>query len=633
MVDAGSALSASQVARLRAAAGLLSSGRRTEALAAARALAEEAVASADVRQLLAMCLAEAGQVEAAEDAFRHAMALAGVTTDIAVNLARWLGRLGRVEEALQVLSEVPPTAASRLQQGLLALRAGQHLMARDAFEQSVAREPALAPAWHGLGQARRALGDWEAAAVAFDEATRLAPGDARAWINRAAVLRLLGGLVEAMACLDHAEQLGYPGPELGDLRNGLWHDAGEPGLAIIGARTLVRRFPDDIGAQAALAQLLWEHGDDRVAGADPFAEFLRAAGRQPGHRELHLRLGAMLIAAGRARDALALLGPLQDATTDDPVVRWFRADAYACLGEHTLAGGLYQAAHARLHRLSAGYLNAYARHAFHVGEPDLALRCAAEAITLDPWDQEAWAHRATAWRLLGDPREFWLCDYDRLIGEVEVRAPRGYADMPDFLTRLEERLGQLHGGAGQEPLNQSVRGGSQTPGRLFGRNDAIFRDAGQAMRAAVETWVATLPTDDHHPFLSRRGPGVRFVGSWSVRLRSSGRHSNHIHNEGWLSSAFYVALPASLRTDKPEDRAGWIQFGQPLEELGLDLAPRRMIRPAPGKLVLFPSYLWHGTIPFSDVESRLTIAFDGQPTQPSASDGVHSGMLNMLKQR
>ena len=79
-----------------------------------------------------------------------------------------------------------------------------------------------------------------------------------------------------------------------------------------------------------------------------------------------------------------------------------------------------------------------------------------------------------------------------------------------------------------------------------------------------------------------------------------------------MSSAFYVALPASI-SNHSAGRAGWIQFGQPLEELGLDLSPRRVIQPRPGYLALFPSYTWHGTVPFADAEPRLTIAFDMQP--------------------
>ena len=44
-------------------------------------------------------------------------------------------------------------------------------------------------------------------------------------------------------------------------------------------------------------------------------------------------------------------------------------------------------------------------------------------------------------------------------------------------------------------------------------------------------------------------------------------------------------------------------------ELGLDLPPIRLIEPKPGRLVLFPSTMWHGTVPFAAGE-RLTVAFD-----------------------
>jgi len=129
----------------------------------------------------------------------------------------------------------------------------------------------------------------------------------------------------------------------------------------------------------------------------------------------------------------------------------------------------------------------------------------------------------------------------------------------------------------------------------------------------VERWIATLPDDPKHPFLRRKQDSVRIVGSWSVRLWSAGRHVNHIHPEGWMSSAFYVALPPSLGAETAGGQSGYFQVGQPPEELGLDLPPRRVLRPGPGKLALFPSYFWHGTVPFEDAHPRLTIAFDMQP--------------------
>jgi hypothetical protein len=58
-------------------------------------------------------------------------------------------------------------------------------------------------------------------------------------------------------------------------------------------------------------------------------------------------------------------------------------------------------------------------------------------------------------------------------------------------------------------------------------------------------------------------------------------------------------------------RQGWIKFGEPGVEMGL--GPRRVLQPVPGRLVLFPSYMWHGTIPFQGASPRTTIAFDAVP--------------------
>ncbi|MEJ7807119.1 MAG: putative 2OG-Fe(II) oxygenase, partial [Telluria sp.] len=177
---------------------------------------------------------------------------------------------------------------------------------------------------------------------------------------------------------------------------------------------------------------------------------------------------------------------------------------------------------------------------------------------------------------------------------------------------LKSTLDRRHK-ARREPIQQSLRGGSQTPGRLFGRQDPVLAAARAALLQGVERWLATLPTDATHPFLMRKARSVRIGGSWSVKLWSSGNHVNHIHPEGWLSSAFYVALPPSVGSSSGADQAGYIQFGQPPTELHLDLPPRRVIRPDPGKLALFPSYMWHGTVPFEDKQPRITVAFDMTP--------------------
>jgi hypothetical protein len=129
----------------------------------------------------------------------------------------------------------------------------------------------------------------------------------------------------------------------------------------------------------------------------------------------------------------------------------------------------------------------------------------------------------------------------------------------------------------------------------------------EAVVEAVQRHVEQLPEPRHlHPLLiSKRSP-ISLAGSWSVRLTGGGRHVDHVHPSNWLSSALYVAIPSDQQRGNGE--AGWLTFGE-VADLGISLPPIRTVEPKPGRLVLFPSTMWHGTRTFGAGE-RLTIAFD-----------------------
>ena len=131
-------------------------------------------------------------------------------------------------------------------------------------------------------------------------------------------------------------------------------------------------------------------------------------------------------------------------------------------------------------------------------------------------------------------------------------------------------------------------------------------------RGFTEPWsVPADAVDEKHPFLRWRAKDFRFSGSWSSRLKDRGYHANHLHPAGWISSAFYIALPDTVRDH--ETRQGWIKFGEPSFAVDLSDPVRRAVQPRVGRLVLFPSYMWHGTIPFQAAQNRTTIAFDAIP--------------------
>lgn len=606
-------LTNAQAGRLASTLELLRAGHAASAIVAIRTLVAEAPLAADVHQLLGMCLAELGNTAGAERAFRQAIALAPDNQSMLLGFVSWLRNIGRPQHALELLEAAPDSEPVLTQRGLLLLQLGSPAHARNELEQATRINPASSVAWHALGNALRTLEQPEAAADAFQRATALAPDSATAWINLGVALRLAGRAREALDCLRRAETLGYVGPELQDVVNGVLIDLGRPVDAIAGANELVASHPGFAQGHETRAHILLEHGPDVAPAEDPLARFREAVNKQPQNRDLQLRFLRMLLSTGHAHEVLVRVAPGLSSSYADPVLMWCAAEANDMLDRHQEAGTLFAMAQRMLGN-APDFLNAYARHAFKAKRFDLAEANALRAVQVDPGNQEAWSHLGTAWRLAGDPREFWLFDYERLIGYVEVGTPSGSTDQEDFLAALQWVLNEMHS-TSRQPIRQSVRNGSQTPGQLFGGDDPVIRAAETKMRDAITDWISTLPDDANHPFLARKRGKLRFAGSWSVRLCSSGRHANHIHGQGWMSSAFYVSLPAAIRDGGTEEGyPGWIQFGQPAHELGLNLPPRRLVKPKAGWLTLFPSYMWHGTIPFTDHEPRLTIAFDVRTT-------------------
>jgi len=120
-----------------------------------------------------------------------------------------------------------------------------------------------------------------------------------------------------------------------------------------------------------------------------------------------------------------------------------------------------------------------------------------------------------------------------------------------------------------------------------------------------------MPEEAGHPFLGRRSGAFDFSGSWSCCLNSMGYHTNHIHPKGWISSAYYVDLPPDVVAEA--ENQGALKFGESPFGLGEHDRPTRIVTPAVGKLVLFPSYFWHGTVRFTANRPRLSVAFDVVP--------------------
>jgi hypothetical protein len=245
-----------------------------------------------------------------------------------------------------------------------------------------------------------------------------------------------------------------------------------------------------------------------------------------------------------------------------------------------------------------------------VGEPEEALALANELSPSAPDDQQLIAYRATALRMLGHAQYRQLHEYERLVRSYRLQPPAGFDSLEHFNRAFANELTPLHRWQ-QRPLEQSLRGGTQTANNLPFDNPVIAAFFAM-LDAPIRDYIARLDHSRDHPTDHRKRAAYRFAGSWSVRLQTGGFHLNHVHPMGWLSSAYYIDVPPDL--DDAQSKEGWLKFGEPDMPMP-GCAPDHFVAPESGMLVLFPSYLWHGTVPFHRGEQRLTAAFDVVPDE------------------
>lgn len=600
-----------EVQRLQQAHQALQTGRLHEARQLCQSVLTARPSQADTLHLLGLVLKAMGDRDGALQAMQRSLSVRPHQPQLLNNLGNLLSDMGRIDEALaayrQALTLEPRFLDAWINYGLTALQASQLPEAIRALRHATQINPKSPKAWMSLGSACRRSEQLDDAIACFRKSLELAPGNARCWINLGSALRLNGEPDAALEAFDQAEKAGFTGPELLDGRASVLLDLGQTQECIRLYRHIAGSAPAYAAAHTTLAKLIWE----QKLPEDPTASVRAALAEHPRDIALWQSLFGILMPMERWEEAVAAVDDARRALGELPMLDYTEAMARHGAGEDEAATRLLEKAVAALpndENIRVGY----ARHLLRLRQPDAAARQAEEAARINPDSQFAWAYLGTAWRMLDDPREHWLHDYERLVLPLELEVPEGVADLPAFAAMVEEALLPLHRSV-QHPFDQSLRGGTQTEGALFVVKNPVIQTVRRQIEKAIAEYVRCLPDDPAHPLLRRKSERVRFTGSWSVRLRGGGSHHvTHIHSLGWISSAFYVQLPACMNADD-DTKAGWIHFGQPPAELKLDLPPRRIIKPQVGRLVLFPSYTWHGTVPFEDNDTRTTIAFDAVP--------------------
>lgn len=450
-------------------------------------------------------------------------------------------------------------------------QAGQFSRAERLYQAVLSDEPEHPGALHLLGILMHQTGHTDAGAELIKCALHHRPDDPHMHSNLAMILEAGGKLQQA---IEHNQKAIALAPDNAGARLNLANQlrvSGEIEAAIAQYRDLLARKPDEAAAWSNLGSALRACGQ----GAEAVAAFEKALAHYGDHAEIYSNLGNALQDEGRYAEAVEAF---RKASLIDPNF----TDAFVNLG--------------------IAHLQA--------GKAPEALEALRSSLQLEPDNRTALAIQTLALCQLGqDEAARALTDLDAGIVATKVETVRGFESVTRFNEALAQHVCQ-HPSIRYEPFSKTTRRGRQTGNLLQGNKGPIAR-LEQVINRAVEQYLADLPLAKEHPY---RGREIQrwSLNIWATVLDEQGYQAPHIHPGGWLSGVYYVALPAGIGHDSHD---GYIEFGSaPPDLTTIKPPPTRLIRPEEGTLLVFPSFFYHRTLPFTDSRPRISIAFDAIPT-------------------
>lgn len=485
-----------------------------------------------------------------------------------------------------------------------AHRAGDLFMADRLYGEVLGIDPDHLKALRLRGILARECGDIDKSLALLQRAHTVAPADPEPLGEIAIAQMTVGDLYAAEHSLRQALALNPQAVRTLVNLGALLQHRGHVQTAITFYEQALELEPDDLQLHCNLAKALADSGqiEDALAQCEKTIEFSR------GHPLALATQGAVLADAARYSDARNVLA---EATQQNPYDDMALVNLALCCYE---MGDTVAASSALRQAVAANPLNAravadLANCLTALDDVKGALQLCAEFLQQQPGERLVVAAQALALLNAGQAGTAdALTNFAGLIKVIDLPCPAGFDNIEAFNDALAKIL-RSDSSLLKDPVSKSTYGGAQT-GELDLHTPGVLAEFGTAVNRAVAAATAEWLAEglQSHPLMT---PATQHwsLRAWGTVLRAGGRQTPHMHPLGWISGVYYVQLPTDMNSNAPE--AGWLEFGRPPERFfGREKPAVRRYQPAAGRLILFPAWFWHQTIPFAAAGERISIAFD-----------------------
>ncbi len=172
-----------------------------------------------------------------------------------------------------------------------------------------------------------------------------------------------------------------------------------------------------------------------------------------------------------------------------------------------------------------------------------------------------------------------------------------------FIKELIEKIDKME----IDNRNQDLlKNGEQTAGNIFEKADKHFSSLKEIIFEVINVYYKKFQ-DENNEFI-RQWPKSKNINGWIINMSENGFLKPHIHEEGWISGTLYLKLPKKIN-DQGKIKFGIHGYDYPKLH---DDFPSKTVSLDEGDIIMFPSSLFHETIPFQE-EKRICVAFDINP--------------------
>ncbi len=152
-----------------------------------------------------------------------------------------------------------------------------------------------------------------------------------------------------------------------------------------------------------------------------------------------------------------------------------------------------------------------------------------------------------------------------------------------------------------------IKNGKQSEGNLFTFGIEIFDH------------LQNILLDEYHDYLDSfsksndifitQWPNLPKIMGWFVTMKKGGYVEPHNHVGAWLSGVYYLKCPEKIKD------SGNLEFSFKDKHFpdSTEALPKKIVETNESNIVLFPSSLFHRSLPYETDEERICIAFDFMP--------------------